>query len=59
SNHNNAPQRPKTNATDELMTFTQRMSSTTPTEMNQYRYSTYNEANDVSKKISRPTSAVS
>jgi len=27
--------------------------------MNQYRYSTYSETNELSKKISRPTSAVS
>jgi hypothetical protein len=27
--------------------------------MNQYRYSTYNETNELSKKISRPTSAIS
>jgi hypothetical protein len=31
----------------------------TPTEMNQYRYSTYSETNELSKKNSRPTSAIS
>ncbi|CAF1175293.1 unnamed protein product [Rotaria sp. Silwood1] len=52
-------QRSKNNATDELLTFTQRMSNATPTDTNQYRYSTYSETNDISKKISRPTSALS
>jgi hypothetical protein len=30
-----------------------------PIETNQYRYSSYSETNELSKKISRPTSAIS
>ncbi|CAF3528209.1 unnamed protein product [Rotaria sordida] len=60
NNQNNIHiQRPNNNATDELLTFTQRMSNATPTDTNQYRYSTYSETNEISKKVSRPTSSLS
>ncbi|CAF1381588.1 unnamed protein product [Adineta ricciae] len=57
--NNTQVQRSKMSSADELLSYTQRMNTATPTDMNQYRYSTYTESNDTSKKFSRPASAIS
>ncbi|UJR35954.1 hypothetical protein I4U23_028695 [Adineta vaga] len=59
NNNNSQPQRTKIISTDELLSYTQRMNTATPTDMNQYRYSTYSESNEISNKYSRPGSAIS
>ncbi|CAF3933401.1 unnamed protein product [Adineta steineri] len=59
NNTNNQIQRPKNNLTDELLTYTQRINTATPTDTNQYRSLNNSDANEILKKFSRPTSAIS